>query len=513
MKGESRTLKSLKNAEVSLFYYVVLMLLGLWSRKVFLDYIGVEVLGLNTTANNLFGYLSLAEMGVGTAITYFLYKPLNVNDYETLNKIVALQGWVYRWVAAFIIFAAIVLMCFFPIIFSDIRVPLWYAYVIFATILFNSMLGYFINYKSIVLSADQKGYKITRVTQGFVAFVNILQIAFLPLVPNPFLFYIFTTILSSVFGCLWLCHVICKEYPWLDTNGYRGKELMREFPEVIKKTRQLFVHKLGAAAHNTTYPIVMYAFSTLSVVGSYSNYATIIGQVHVIIGTMFSSVGAAVGSLIATDDQPRIIRVFWELYDSRFCLSAIAVICIFFLFHPFISLWIGKQYILGRLFLTLFLLDTFMNLTRRTVDQYINGYGLFQDVWAPALEAFIYVAGAIGFGFLWGYKGVLVGGILSQLVIVYLWKPYMLFKKGIGLPSSAYFIPVIKRHLVLLGDMLLLLMIFERLIPVTFADIFELVFYAVIVLLISSAVIIGEFYLFSQGMKDFIKRIGIIVCR
>lgn len=512
MKGESRTIKSLKNAEVALFYYVILLLVNLWSRKAFLDYIGVEVLGLNTTASNLFGYLSLAEMGVGFAITYFLYKPLNENDYESLNKIVSLQGWIYRRVATFIIVGALILMCFFPWIFSDIKVPLWYAYVIFSVLMLDAMLGYFVNFKSIVLTADQKGYKITRVTQGFKVFVNILQIVFLPIVPNPFLFYIFTTVLSSVFGCLWLCHVINKEYPWLNTNAYQGNTLLKEYPDVLRKTKQLFVHKLGEAAHNTTNPIVMYAFSTLSIVGAYSNYLIIIGQVHVIIGTLFSSVGAAVGSLIATGDKPRIIRVFWELYDSRFCISSIAIVCLLVLVHPFMTLWIGEQYLLGKSFLLLMLADAFMNLSRRTVDQYINGHGLFQDIWAPALEAVINIIGAVTFGYLWGFRGVLLGGILAQLVIIYCWKPYMLFKKGLRTPPVNYFIPMIKRHILLLVDLVLFFYLFRIIIPHTFDNYIEFLAYSVVVIAISSMIIISEFYLFSQGVRDFIKRMTSLVC-
>lgn len=507
MKGESRTIKSLKNTEVALFYYVVLLLVSLWSRKAFLDYVGVEVMGLNTTATNLFGYLNLAEMGVGYAITYFLYKPLNENDFESLNKIVALQGWIYRRVAAFIIIGALVLMCFFPWIFSDIKVPLWYAYVIFCVMMFNAVLGYFINFKSIVLSADQKGYKITRVTQGFTVFVNILQIVFFPIVPNPFLFYIFTSLSSSVFGCLWLCYVINKEYPWLKTEGYQGKSLLKEYPDVLKKTKQLFVHKLGEVAHNSTNPIIMYAFSTLSIVGAYSNYLIIVGQVYVIIGTMFSSVNAGIGSLIATNDKPRIIRVFWELYDSRFCISAIALVCLFFLVHPFIALWIGEQYIIGRLFLSIMLFEALLNLTRKTVDQYINGYGLFQDIWAPALEAVINVLGAIGFGYIWGFKGVLLGGILAQLIIIYCWKPYMLFTRGLKIPPLAYFIPVLKRHILLLVDFVILYLLLNSMIPPLFDSYIEFIAYAIIVLIISAIFIVGEFYLFSQGMRDFINRL------
>ena len=70
--AESRTTKSLKNAQVSFFYYIVLMILGFWSRKVFFDYLGSEVVGLETTAGNLLGFLNLAELGIGMSVTYFM---------------------------------------------------------------------------------------------------------------------------------------------------------------------------------------------------------------------------------------------------------------------------------------------------------------------------------------------------------------------------------------------------------------------------------------------------------
>ena len=507
MKDESRTAKSLKNAQVSMIYYVVQLILGFWSRKVFLDYLGVDILGLDTTALNLFGFLNLAELGVGMAVTYFLYKPLNNNDYDTINKIVALQGWLYRRVAIAIIIGAAILMAFFPYIFADMKLPLWYAYATFSVMLFSSMLGYFINYKSIVLNTDQKGYKVTQTTQGFGVFIKILQIILLPIVASPFIFYLSTSVLATVFGCLWLNYVIRKEYPWLKTAGYNGKELLKEFPDVLKKTQQLFIHKITSAILFQASPLIIYAFSTLSVVGSIGNYTSILTKIIQVIEMVFSSMGAAIGSLIATGDKPRIIRVFWEVYDSRFCIAALSMTSVFFLAHPFMALWIGEQYVMGRIILSLLLIDTFIRLTRLTVDHYINGFGLFQDVWAPVVEGFINIVGAIAFGYLLGFKGVLLGNILSQLIIILMWKPYFLFTKGIKADAKTYFIPVIARHLLLLLDIILLSILFSYIIPESFSSYLEFMLYALLVGAIISIVIFGEFLIFSQGIRDFATRL------
>ena len=188
--SDSRTTKSLKNAGVTLFFYFISVLLGFWSRKVFYDYLGSEVLGLDTTAATMFMFLNLAELGIGASVGYFLYRPMYENDTLTMNEIVALQGWIYRRVACFIIVASVILMGFFPLIFANIQIPLWYAYATFFVMLFGSMLGYFINYRQCILNADQKGYKVTKVTQTASTLFRVMLILLLPVVSHPFLLYI-----------------------------------------------------------------------------------------------------------------------------------------------------------------------------------------------------------------------------------------------------------------------------------------------------------------------------------
>ena len=160
MITESRTAKSIKNSIVALSFYFIGLVLQFFSRKVFLDYLGTEILGLNTTVVNLLQFLNLAELGIGSAISFTLYKPLYSNDKKTINEIVSLHGWMYRNIAWIVIIGSAILMSCFPWIFEKITLPLWYAYASYGVMLVSALLGYFVNYKQILLSADQKDYKI-----------------------------------------------------------------------------------------------------------------------------------------------------------------------------------------------------------------------------------------------------------------------------------------------------------------------------------------------------------------
>ena len=155
----SRLSKSIQNAKVALIFYFLNLVLQFFSRKIFLDYLGSEVLGLNTTAQNLLGFLNLAELGIGAAVAYNLYKPIYDGNKQAINDIVSIQGWLYRRVAYIVMAGSCILMCFFPWIFEKAQVPLWYTYATFLALLVAALLSYFVNYKLIVLSADQKEYE------------------------------------------------------------------------------------------------------------------------------------------------------------------------------------------------------------------------------------------------------------------------------------------------------------------------------------------------------------------
>lgn len=448
MSQESRTSKSLKNAQVALIYYFLQLILGFFSRKAFFDYLGGEVLGLNTTASNLLGFLNLAELGVSASIGYFLYQPLFDKDYEKLIKLVSLQGWIYRRIAILILFASLILMLFFPLIFDKSPLPLWYAYLTFGVLLFSALLSYFANYRQILLYADQKGYKIQEYVQGTGIIKTILQILAITFLPFPFFSWLILEFLGAIATTVVLNWILRTTYPWLKTKVREGKKYLNEYPEVLKKTKQVFFHRIGFIILGQSSPLIIYGFTSLTTVALFGNYQLIIGKISTLLGSVFSSTGAAVGNLVASNDKERIIKVFWELYDSRLWISLVALISLYHLTNPFIVVWLGEGYCLSQSFLLLFVILNSISLTRTTVDSYISAYGMFNDIWAPLLESVINVILSIGLGVLWGLNGIIIGITISQIVIISIWKPYFLFKSGFKICVKKYFIPVFYRHIV-----------------------------------------------------------------
>lgn len=505
--NESRTSKSIKNAQVSLIYYFIQLILGFFSRKVFFDYLGSEVLGLNTTASNLLGFLNLAELGIGMSIGYFLYQPLYENNIERLNKIIALQGWMYRHIAFLIIGLACILSCFFPFIFEDSPLPLYYAYITFGTLLFSSMLGYFINYKQIILQADQKNYKVQRITQGIIVIKTVFQISVMPIVTYPFFFWTITEITFSTISAYILTMVIKKEYPWLQTRRYKGKELLEEFPDIITKTKQVFFHKIATVILTQSTPLIMYAYSTLTIIAYYGNYQMIIGKVGYLLEMIFNSTSAGIGNLIASKDEKKIISIFWELSDSRLCFSSIGLLSLYFAIQPFITLWLGKGYLLSDFFLILLLISTLISVNRTTVYAYIGGYGLFKDVWATIIEAVLNIGLSLVFGYLLGFEGVICGVIIGQIFIPCLWKPYFLFRYGFKRKAlQHFFLPQLKRILYIIADFILIKYAIQIIKVPDIKNYYEWGIFTITLVICNGALICTEFYIGTSGMRSFVNR-------
>lgn len=218
MVTDSRTSKSIKNSLVALAFYFINLVLQFFSRKVFLDYLGAEILGLNTTATNLLQFLNLAELGIGSAIACTLYKPLLEKDTVAINEIVSLQGWLYRRIAWIVIVGSLVLMAFFPWIFAKMPLPLWYAYASFGVLLVSALLSYFVNYKQIVLSADQKEYKIQYSYKASMLIKTLCQILAIRYLRDGYVWWLVLEIVFAIVASLVLNRMVRQTYPFLETN-------------------------------------------------------------------------------------------------------------------------------------------------------------------------------------------------------------------------------------------------------------------------------------------------------
>lgn len=507
MAAESRLKKSFLNARVNLIFYFITLVLAFFSRKIFLDSLGADFVGLTGTLQNLLGFLNLAEMGIGAAIGYVLYRPLFEQNKEIINEIISVLGYMYRLVGCVILAAGLILAFFLPLIFKDAGFSLPIIYFVYFSFLTSSLISYFINYRQTLLGADQRNYVVTAYYQSANIAKIIIQMILAKYTGN---YYIWAVVELS-FGILYsiiLNVKINQVYPWLESDVKLGKKLFKKYPDVIKYTKQLFVHKIGAVVYGQITPFLVYTFASLQTVAYYGNYTLIVSKLDGLVNNLLGSTFAGVGSLIAEGDKNKILKTYWELMSIRFLIVSVFVFALYKLLPSFISLWLGPQYLLSPNILMMILISYFLGMIRGTNEQFILGYGLFYDVWAPFVEAILLVSVAILGGKLYGFTGVLLGGIVSTVIIVYIWKPYMLFSKGFKQPLWKYWLPWFK-HL----GLMLMSFVISHFVLSRIAYVNEVgqgwkqwIICAVIIVLIQSFMAFLLFYIGTTGMRSFVRR-------
>ena len=435
----SRTTKGLKNSKVALLFYVLEMVLGFVSRTVFIRYIGADVLGLNTTANNLLQFLNLAELGIGVAVTFSLYKPLANDDRDAITEIISIQGWLYRRIAFIVGAGALVLMAFFPIFFKKMDLPLWYAYASFGTLLYTALLTYFFNYKQVILTASQQEYRIAYSYKSVMLARSLAQILAMAFLPHGYVWWLVLQVVFSTVATVSLQRMVNRTFPYLrDISTKVDKQLRKKYSEIITKIKQLFFHKIAGYVLSQTSPLIIYAYANLTLVAIYGNYMLIVLGITMLMQSVFNGVAAGVGDLIAHGDKKRIMCVFKEIFTSRFLIATTFCYCFYMLADSFVNLWIGPGYLLDTATLLVIIAIMYLQLMRTVVDHFIQGYGMFADIWAPITEAVLNISLSILLGYFFGITGILSGVLISLVLIVGVWKPIYLFHWGMKVSLLSY---------------------------------------------------------------------------
>lgn len=437
MKNESRIKKSLLNARVNLICYFVALVVAFFSRKVFFDFLGAEFLGLTATITSFLGFFNLAESGVGMAIAFLLYKPIYDGNKDKINELISVFGYLYRLVGLFILGVGILFSLFLPLIFPSTSFSWGIIYFAYYAAIFSSLLGYFVNYPQILLTADQRNYEVTGYYQVVTVVQTLAQMGLIYWVNNYYVYIALQILFSMVYSVI-LYWRIGKVYPWLKAEVKLGRKLFKKYPDIWKYVKQIFIHKIGGFAHYQLMPVLIYGYVSLPVVALYNNYTLIGGKLNAIVNAVLGSTNAGVGSLIAEGDKKKILDVYEKLFAIDMVAAGVIAACIYELSSPFISLWLGEQYVLAKGVVLLISIEYFLGILRLCTDQFIQGSGLFSDIWSPVAEVSILLIVSVVFGSVWGLVGVLLGPILSAFIIIYLWKPFFLFTRGLKVSIHHY---------------------------------------------------------------------------
>lgn len=432
-----RVHRSVMNIKVGMFFYILSLFLAFFSRKVFLNCLGAEFIGLTGMLMNIMSFLSVAELGIGTSIVYFLYKPLQEDNHERINEIMSMLAFLYRCIGLIIGSCGILISLFFPWWFGHLGTGLPLVYFAFYSFLATTVSAYVFNYKQLLVSANQKQYLVNAYFQT-IAIVQSLTLILLAYYYRNLWLWVVVGLVFTIIGIIVFNIRIRQLYPWLRINLKEGRENLKRYPEILKKTRQIFIQRIKDFILYKSDELLVGMFVSVVQVAFYGNYTIITSKLNFLVNVLSDGMNAGVGNLVAEGDEKNIMKVFWELTAVRFLISGAIVFSLLLFLQPFVTYWFGRQYRLSDLIVFLLVFNIFIYLSRGVVENYISAHGLYSDVWVAWTELALNICITLCLAPFYGIVGILLGKILSVFFIAVFWKPYFLFSRGLKKSVAVY---------------------------------------------------------------------------
>jgi len=424
-----RVHRSVMNIKVGIFFYILSLFLAFFSRKIFLDCLGNEFIGLTGMLMTIMNFLGVAELGIGTSIVYFLYKPLQEDNHEKVNEVMSILAFLYRCIGFIIGGTGIIVSLFFPWWFNHLSTGLLLVYFAFYTFLASSVSGYIFNYKQLLVVANQKQYLVSAYFQTIGIVQSLTQILLAYYYRNLWLWVIVGLIFTFI-GIIVFNYRIKQLYPWLSIDLKSGRRNLKKFPEILKKTKQIFVQRIKDFILYRSDEILVGMFVSVVKVAFYGNYTMIINKFLYLVNILSDGLSAGVGNLVAEGNENNIMKVYWEMTAARFFILGIIIFPLLMFLQPFIGWWLGGQYQLEEVIVYLLIFNLFIRLQPAAVYIFIGASGLYSDVWAAWIELIINLSITLLLAPTYGIAGILSGKIISFFVISFFWKPYYLFSQG-----------------------------------------------------------------------------------
>lgn len=430
-----RTKKSIINIVVSLGSQIIIILLGFVSRRVLIYSVGIQYLGINGLMTNILTIFSLAESGIGIAIGYSLYKPLADNDIEKIKSLMRFYKRTYQLLALLTAGIGILFFPFLPIFLKGNTAP--DASLIYLLFLFSSVVSYLWSYKITLNSSDQNKYLYTianTITQILVLIIKVFVLYY----TENYILYLSIDIGTTLFKNIIFSLIMDKKYPYLKDKNVQKLDLITK-KELFTNIKSMFYGKVGYILSQCSDNLVISSLVSISAVGLYSNYTTLITSVSGFVTTFSSGVTASMGNLIAKENKEKVYEVYKKIDFINFWLYSFSSVCLFCLIEPFIAIWLGEKYILAFPILLVSVGTFYLKGINSSIDIIKNASGLYYpDRFVPIIEAIINLFLSIVLVNYFGLIGVLIGTLISFVFCSFWIKPYIVYRDVFSLKFRNY---------------------------------------------------------------------------
>lgn len=435
----SRTANTAKNATFGLLSQILNIIFSFISRTVFIYILGAEYLGVNGLFTNILTLLSFAELGIGNAIIYGMYKPIAINDKEKIKSLMALYAKAYKFIGLVVFIIGLLLLPFMDYIIKDspnIKENINLVYILF---LLNTSLSYFFVYKKTIITADQKNYVILFYEQIFKFIQTTAQIVFL-LVTREYIIFLIIQIIATLLNNIYMSLKADKMYPFLLEKEVKILD-KDDRNSIFSNVKALFLYKLGSVILNGTDNIIISAIIGITAVGLNSNYVLIISAMTAITGQIMNAFTASVGNLNAVGTQESKERVFNKIFFLSAWMCGFCSVGLFLFLNKFITLWVGVPYIFSDLVVFTIVLHFYIHSVHFTAYTYRVTMGLFvQGRWAPLTAAIINIVLSLWLGKAFGLAGIFFATSISRLLTTGIVDPILVYRNGLEKSPLRYYV-------------------------------------------------------------------------
>lgn len=398
-------------------------------RIIFVMVLSKEYLGITGLFSNITVVFSLADLGIGSVIIYYLYEPIKNNDENRVAELMNFYKKFYSVVAISLFFIGMLIMPFLNFLIKDMSevpkdVNIYYVYILYVI---QCVVSYIFIYKQSLIEADQRGY-LNAIVNTIKNIVSYCLMLIMLIVTRKYILTLIMDIMTSI-----IFNIIYDRYIYIKYNevfSIKANLQKKYVKQIINDSNAMLCHKFGNIVLYATDNIVLSRYVGIIAVGIYSNYlmvtTTLISLVNALLGNWTSTIG----NYNINSNKDEKYKLYNKLQFINMWINFFCVGCFSILINPFIySIWKDKSLILNKNIIILISISCGISLSNIINLSYIYSNGLFvKDKIRPIIEAALNLIISIILAKKIGISGVILGTIISSLLTSWWRIPYLVYK-------------------------------------------------------------------------------------
>jgi O-antigen/teichoic acid export membrane protein len=487
-------------------YQVTNLILSFVSRTVFIKTLGDEYLGLNGIFSDVLMLLSMADLGFSTAMAYSFYKPLADKDEDKLKSLVAFYKKIYNVIALVVLCLGLLCIPFLRfIVNTEKEIDHLEIYYLFS--LANVVASYLFVYKTTLLTADQKDYKVVKVRM-FTNFTKVLLQIFALIIWKNYIIYLAIGTVLNITNNLIASKKAEKEYPYIK-NLRTQKGVDKGLKDsIVDNIKSVFIYKVSTTIFSSTDNIIISIVINTIMVGLYSNYLMLSQKLLLVEQIVFSAMTASIGNVIASEKAEKRYSVFQSIQSLSFIFCGIITTGYCILADDLVRIWLGESHRLPLLLVVAVSLNTFLACALQPLWSYRDASGLYRKTRYIMLIATIEnIVLSVVLGKLIGVAGIIFATAIARLTTYFWYEPKLLYREYFERSPRSYFIDMLKNLLLSAAVILVVGVVASRFYVDSWGT---FIIKAAIVGIICTAVFVGVYYK-TEGAQNLIRKVKELV--